>query len=126
MVYCSQSPSLALLETLVWVPMQYFGERTLVELDVPDENIEEVGNALMFRLVNDAPDEEREILTRNYGTRWLREGRSLGLLVTSAVMPMERNLLLNPEHPDMQSVSEHGRQVIALDPRLLGRPSAYP
>lgn len=120
LVYASQSPSLAVLETLVWVPPHLFEERTLLELEVPDEDLEEVGYAQMFRLVHDAPDDERERLTRDHGTRWLRERRSLGLVVPSAVMPVENNVLLNPDHPKMSAVKELRRQVITLDPRLLG------
>lgn len=117
-VYASASPSLAVLETLVWVPLHFFEERTLIELEVPDEHLEKVGRARMFRLVHDAPAEERERLTRDFGTNWLQERRSLGLVVPSAVMPMESNILLNPDHPEMSSVIEVGREVVTLDPRL--------
>ena len=39
-----------------------------------------------------------------FGDQWAREGRSVGLLVPSAVVPEEQNLLLNPGHADISRV----------------------
>ncbi len=117
-VYTAQSASLAVLETLVRVPAPLFGERTLVELDIPDELLEDVSATQMFRFVHDAPAGDPEHLTRTYGRLWVDQGRSLGLRVPSAVMPMERNVVLNPAHPQMQRVIERVREVIRLDGRL--------
>lgn len=117
-VYTAQNASLAVLETLVRVPPQLFGERTLLELDVPDDRLEDVGATQMFRFVHDAPADDPERPTRAYGRAWVAEERSLGLRVPSAVMPMERNVILNPVHPEMRRVIERSREVIRLDPRL--------
>ncbi len=40
-----------------------------------------------------------EAYTQAFGNDWLRRGKSLGLWVPSFVETRERNLLLNPEHP---------------------------
>lgn len=121
-VYTAQNPSLAVLETLVHVPPQLFGERTLLEFEVPDNLLEDVSAAQMFRFVHDAPADDPERLTRDYGRAWVGQGRSLGLHVPSAVMPMERNVVLNPAHPQMEHVVERVREVIRLDPRLFPEP----
>lgn len=125
-VYTAENASLAVLETLVHVPPQLFGERTLLQLDVPDDLLEDVSSTQMFRFVHDAPPEDAERLTRDYGRAWAEEGRSLGLRVPSAVMPMERNVVLSPAHPEMKRVVERGREVIRLDPRLFPKPEAGP
>lgn len=122
-VYTAQNASLAVLETLVHVPAQLFGERTLLQVYVPDDLLEVVGPTQMFRFVHNAPADDPERLTRDYGRAWVEERRSLGLCVPSAVMPMERNVILNPAHPEMARVAERGHEVIRLDPGLFPEPA---
>ncbi|WHQ45909.1 RES family NAD+ phosphorylase [Alcaligenes faecalis] len=40
----------------------------------------------------------------NFGTRWLKSQSHLGLIVPSAVLPLERNVVLNPAHPAIEDV----------------------
>lgn len=40
----------------------------------------------------------------SYGTRWLKSQSHLGLIVPSAVLPLERNIVLNPAHPAITQV----------------------
>ena len=59
-------------------------------------------------------------LTRSLGDEWLQRGACLGLWVPSFVEPLERNLLLNPMHPQcaqIQLVVE--RNPFEFDPRTL-------
>lgn len=39
-----------------------------------------------------------------YGAQWLRQAGQLGLIVPSVVLPLERNLVLNPGHPSIKEV----------------------
>jgi len=39
-----------------------------------------------------------------YGTKWLRNAQYLGLIVPSAVLPLERNMVINPAHPAIAKV----------------------
>ena len=41
-----------------------------------------------------------EATTQTIGMQWLADGKSLGLWVPSFVEPAEKNLLINPAHPD--------------------------
>lgn len=43
--------------------------------------------------------------TRSLGDAWVRSGRSLVLDVPSAVVPGERNLLINFLHPDLPNIT---------------------
>lgn len=124
-LYAAASPSLAMLEVLVHLTPADFGERTLLEIDVPDDS-ETVGLAQLVQLLRDAPEGELEAKTRDFGTAWTREGRSLALLAPSIVMPHERNVILNPRHPRARDLEILRRERVTLDPRLLrsAEPSA--
>jgi RES domain-containing protein len=39
-----------------------------------------------------------------FGAEWVRSRESLLLFVPSAIMPPERNVLINPVHPEMKEV----------------------
>ena len=117
-LYASAGPSLALLEALVHLHPADFGEQTLLELDLPDD-AETVGRARLVQLLRDAAAENPETKTRDHGTAWARERRSLALLAPSIVMPHERNVILNPRHPRAGEVRIVRSERITLDPRLL-------
>lgn len=119
MVYLASSASLCVLETLAHVNPTEFGERKLLELDVSESSIETVSEALFIQLLRDAPKHEREQLTREYGSRWAKERRSLLLQVPSIVVPVEKNYLLNPLHSLASSIKIVKEDIIRLDRRIM-------
>ncbi|MDQ3398477.1 MAG: RES family NAD+ phosphorylase [Deinococcota bacterium] len=118
MVYTAASPSLAVLEMLVHLDPTLFGERTLLELEVPETSVASVSEQTLLQLLRNALADEAEEATRRYGSAWANERRSLVLEVPSLVMPIERNYLLNPLHPEMAAVGVLRRELVTLDPRL--------
>lgn len=56
--------------------------------------------------------------TRDFGTTWLRRRAKAVLLVPSALVPAECNLMLNPEHPDFAKIKILSREFFAFDPRM--------
>lgn len=54
-----------------------------------------------------------------FGSRWARERRSCALRVPSALVPEERNWVLNPLHPDMARIAAGAAVALELDPRLV-------
>jgi len=60
-----------------------------------------------------------------FGTAWARERRSLALFVPSALVPEERNVVINPEHPEFASVSMAVERDFSYDPRMY-RPRRAP
>ena len=54
------------------------------------------------------------------GTEWARSGRTAVLAVPSALVPRERNFLLNPAHPEFRKIRPHAPEPFALDARLRG------
>lgn len=55
---------------------------------------------------------------RAFGSAWLEEGRSAILLVPSVVARVERNVLINPAHPDAARVRVGLEQPVRWDERL--------
>jgi RES domain-containing protein len=63
-----------------------------------------------------------------YGDRWLEEGRSLVLIVPSVVMYRsvgpaagdipDRNVLINPDHPEFERIAVTGERPLTFDLRL--------
>jgi RES domain-containing protein len=61
-----------------------------------------------------------EALTRAYGARWVRDARSLLLVVPSRVAPAERNVLVNPAHPEFGRIDVGPEEPVEWDGRLFG------
>jgi RES domain-containing protein len=101
-VYASTSLALAATETLVHLlPKTQPNDLVSIEGDIPDElKIERVD---LKRL---PPDwhEPRETSLRRFGDDWIRAAKSVALLVPSAAIQGEWNLLLNPAHADFRKI----------------------
>jgi RES domain-containing protein len=54
-----------------------------------------------------------------FGDLWARNRRSAILLVPSAIVPMERNVIINPHHPDAGLITYAAPEPFRYDPRLL-------
>jgi RES domain-containing protein len=57
--------------------------------------------------------------TQRLGAAWWKEKRSALLQVPSAIIPSEKNFLLNPTHADFARVKIGPTEPFAFDPRLL-------
>ena len=55
---------------------------------------------------------------QRFGERWVREARSAVLEVPSAVLPQERNYVLNPQHRNFGQLQVARALPIRLDARL--------
>ncbi len=60
-----------------------------------------------------APEETREL-----GTTWVKAAKTVGLIVPSALIPQEHNVLLNPAHADFAKLHIGPQAAFAFDPRL--------
>lgn len=96
-VYLAESPAGALLEACVHtsandVPPRY----TLLTLVVGERVV--IGHLNVKTLPDDWM--QREEVTREIGSAWLRDSRSVLFRVPSALVPATFNVLLNLLHPD--------------------------
>lgn len=115
-VYLSEHLSLATLEVLVharvWAPVRRL-TALRVEYDPDSTEIVDRRELPQTWWQSPAPPELASL-----GSRWARERHSLSLVVPSAVVPQEHNILLNPDHPAFHSVRVVERFLFALDSRL--------
>jgi RES domain-containing protein len=113
--YTSTSRALAALEMLVHVTRETVPpDMVFVPVDVPDRLVRDA-----VGLPGDWADLPHGANARRFGDRWAGEGRSLGLLVPSVVVPAERNLLINPRHSAFDRVRAGPVEPFAFDRRLL-------
>ncbi len=117
MVYTSTTLSLASLELFVHLePNLMPGDLCAVSATVPDDvSTESFSVKVLPPNWRDYPAPGR---LQELGTQWLREQRSLVLMVPSAVNPEEFNFLLNPVHPEMTRVSPIQSKPFYFDPRM--------
>jgi RES domain-containing protein len=114
LVYTSSSVALACLETLVHLrTLRHSEERWLFTIEVPDRWIEELKSPPQGW---DA--EPASAVSRTVGDRWIAEQRNVALLVPSAIIPVERNALINPRHPRFRMEWVKGPVRFTYDPRL--------
>ena len=121
-IYASEHFSTALLEKLVHgsgalPPNQHF-----VEITIPRGATYEVFAPASLPGWDTMPAS----VSIAFGEAWLRGKRSLTLLVPSVVARIERNVLINPAHPEFKDVRSSLHEPVFWDRRLFGeaRPEA--
>jgi RES domain-containing protein len=117
LIYASEHLSLAVLEILVHAPLpsQRLAARSRSRISIPDTFIEVVPPG---SLPPEFGPPTAYAATQAIGDRWIREQRSAALLVPSAIVQSEHNILLNPQHPDFSKCGWGRFEDIQLDPRL--------
>jgi RES domain-containing protein len=120
MVYTSATLSLAALEYLVNVGIEEAPlDLVSISADVPAAvSRRELG-------IGDLPANWRTYPAPGklaaIGSAWAASLESALLIVPSAVIPEERNWLVNPRHPDAARITIEKKTAFLLDPRLRRR-----
>ena len=115
-IYAAETFAGAILEVLVHsnlgrVPKTH----ALVEITIPDGVSTEVVSLDTVA----GWDAEDQIVSRVYGDQWLEELRTAVLLTPSLVTRgRERNVLLNPEHPEFGRITASKAEDVVWDERL--------
>lgn len=118
MVYLASSVSLAMLEILVHVHDESILSRyQLMSIAVPDALIVKLNPDDLPKNWNaNVPGRE----TKEIGSDWFSGRSSLAMMVPSAIVPMEYNVLLNNEHPDFTACLQSVKMVnFSFDERLI-------
>ena len=120
-VYTSTTASLSLLENAV-----HFSPKTtplpsysIIDIDVPDDLIEAV-DALIIPYNWDSLALSPHPRLEQIGRKWLLSMSAAGLLVPSVVAPSidDRNLILNPDHPEFKRIKAGAPMECRVDQRL--------
>jgi RES domain-containing protein len=115
-IYTSEHYSTAMLEKLVHAngvlpPNQYY-----IRITIPNGTRYEV-----FRTPEHTGwDGKDEGICKAFGAAWHEEGRSALLLVPSIPARLERNILINPRHPDAARITWDLPEPVWWDERLYG------
>jgi RES domain-containing protein len=117
MVYCATARALAVLEFFVNLePNQAPDDLLLAEATVPDDLVEKLDLSLL-------PSNWRELdnlACRDLGSNWVKSASSAALLVPSVVVDGDKNVLLNPTHPDFAKITLAEPIPFRFDPRMFG------
>jgi RES domain-containing protein len=117
-VYTSATRALAALEYLVHVdPDDVPADLIMLTIEIPDDvprdTVDPAALAAGWERIPEHPS------CQQHGDTWLAGSRTAVLEVPSAPIPEERNILLNPRHPDAARIVAIARRPFAFGPRLL-------
>lgn len=116
-VYTAEHRSLAMLETLVHIPQSAaIGVYLMFPVSFDESLVEEIELADLPQGWDSEPPSS---ISQSVGNTWAQANRSLVLAVPSALVPEERNYLINPHHPKFSTVSIGDSATCRFDPRLL-------
>jgi RES domain-containing protein len=115
-VYCSTSLALAAIETFVNLePNLSPPDLVVIEGHIPD-GIEL--DRLDLKTLPARWHEMRDEALRRFGDRWIRGGQSVALLVPSAAIRGDWNILLNPVHSDFAKIKFRNPERFEFDSRM--------
>ena len=105
-VYTSEHAATAVLEILVHMGPEHFRERhVLITAEIPDDvRIETLD---IKSLPTDWRRRYEDADLQAHGEAWIARAASAFLIVPSAVIPEERNVIINPLHPDFTRMVVH-------------------
>lgn len=115
-IYASEHYSTALLEKFAHGSGRLPPNQHYVEITVPRGMTYEVFSPPALPGWDSMPP----TVSKGFGERWCVEQRSLVLLVPSVVARLDRNVLINPAHPDFGAVTAGLHQPVYWDRRLFG------
>jgi RES domain-containing protein len=119
MVYMSTSLALAAVETFVNIDASQAPDDLIVSEAVMPTSllVETVDMALL-------PDPPSLDHTRDAGSSWLAQRKSVALRVPSFAVEGDWNVLLNPEHSDFRMITLRPPRSWHFDARMFRRPTA--
>jgi RES domain-containing protein len=113
--YTSASLALAAIETFIHLGDDSLHIRFLYfKIEIPDA----VGVQHCVRPPPNWRAEPPQEESMRYGSAWLRANRMAVLEVPSAIVPSEKNYLLNPRHADFRRIRMGRALPFVFDPRM--------
>jgi RES domain-containing protein len=116
MAFAAESESLATLEYLVHATSEmFFHDTVLVIAELDDRYITALNAETLPKDWRSFPPAHA---TQRIGDEWLAAGASAAMQVPSAIVPRERNVLINPRHRDFAKLKILQIEDRGIDPRL--------
>ena len=118
MVYASTSLALAAIETFVNLePNLQPKDLVSIEGQIPDAlHMDRLEPKVLPKDWHETTDES----LRRFGDEWVHAARTVALLVPSAAIRGEWNVLLNPAHADFSKVKFQEPEPFEFDVRMFG------
>lgn len=118
-LYASETRALACLETLVHLKATGLPfNRYLVQIDIPDAVWAKAEERTPSNLPVGWDAEPAGKVSMDEGSSWIMRESSCLLFVPSAIVPEERNILINPGHSDHKQLTATKVRRWLYDPRL--------
>jgi RES domain-containing protein len=113
-LYAAEHYSTAILEKLVGGSGRLPPNQHFIEITIP--------NGISYEMVEPAQlpgwDDPASTVSKPFGATWQQTQRSVLLIVPSVVARMEKNFLLNPEHPEFPQLRHGLHRPVWWDRRL--------
>ena len=115
-IYTSEHYSTALLEKLAHGSGRLPPNQHYVEITIPRGLSYETFSAPTLPRWDSMP----ATVSKAFGEQWCAEKRSVILMAPSVVARLDRNVLINPAHPDFAKIESSLHQPVYWDRRLFG------
>lgn len=115
-IYTSEHYSTALLEKLVHGSGMLPPNQHFVTVTIPKGTTYEMVSTPALTGWDTMP----ATVSKVYGERWAQQRRSAILLVPSVIARVERNVLINPNHPEFAGIEASLHEPVYWDRRLFG------
>jgi RES domain-containing protein len=116
-IYTSEHYSTAMLEKLAHSNLVLPANQHFIAITIP--------NGISYEVFPTAAypgwDSRDETICKSFGQDWYDEKRSALLIVPSLAARIERNFLINPQHPDTKGITHALAEPVWWDRRLYGR-----
>jgi RES domain-containing protein len=115
-IYTSEHYCTAMLEKLVHANMMLPANQHYIQITIP--------NGVSYEVFQTAAhpgwDSRNEAICKAFGQEWFDRKRSALLMVPSMPARIERNILINPLHPDARAITHTLPEPVWWDERLYG------
>jgi RES domain-containing protein len=118
LLYFSEHLSLCVLELLTRIDYEFLEEDySFIEVEVPKTLITILNDpkTITEQWRSNPPNS----YTQDYGSNWIKKRSSFGLAVPTAVLPLESNILIKPNHKEFYKLKILQTGILDLDSRVI-------
>ena len=114
-LYTGETKEIALLESIVHMPLMIVPELKIITLEIPDSSIMRIRAGGLPENWYEYP---APAILSEIGEKWVKEGKTVALMVPSCVIHSANNVVLNCRHPEYARVNLTDSKEFHFDTRL--------